>query len=85
MSVRKAQNRARKQYGIGKIKLHKRMSNQRNRLKILAYRAQWPEGWGGPFTEETKEEMHHLVDTLAADCIIATAYAEAERAERDSG
>jgi len=53
-------------------------------LANLAFRAQWTGGFPGGFTAHTKEEMHDLVDALAADCIIATAYREAERAARAS-
>ena len=52
MSPTKAQNRIRKQYGIG-------------------------------FDGCAKRRMHELVDQLAADALIATAYREAEKKERD--
>ncbi len=78
MSVRKAQNRVRKKYGIGKTVLHKRMSANRHELEVLAYSAQWPGEWAGTFDEKVKREMHKLVDALAADSIIATAYRKAE-------
>lgn len=85
MSVRKAQNRVRKQHGIGKTKLHKRMTANRTELDNLAYRAEWDGKWVGKFDAETIQEMHALVDDLAADSIIATAYREAEEATRASG
>lgn len=81
MSPTKAQNRVRKQYGIGKTKLHKRMSKNRTTLATLAYSAQWPGAWAGKFDAERIQEMHALVDDLAADSIIAAAYKEAERGE----
>lgn len=81
MSVRKAQNRVRKKYGIGKGKLHKRMRANRDKLSQCCQLAQYGENWwaGTEFTEETIREMHALVDDLAADSIIATAYREAEK------
>lgn len=82
MSVRKAQNRVRKEYGIGKGKLHKRMSRNHTTLSTLAYQAQWGDAWTRKFDDETIQEMHALVDDLASDSIIATAYREAERAAR---
>lgn len=82
MSVRKAQNRVRKEHGIGKTALHKRMSRNHTTLSTLAYQAQWGDAWTGQFDAETKQRMHELVDALAADCIIATAYREAEKAAR---
>jgi len=82
MSVRKAQNRIRKQYGVGKTALHKRMSSNRTELATLAYSAQWSDAWAGKFDAERHERMHYLVDALAADCIIATAYREAEKTAR---
>lgn len=81
MSVRKAQNRLRKQYGIGKTKLHKRMSRNRTTLSTLGYQAEWGDAWARKFDDETIQEMHALVDDLAADSMIATAYREAEQAE----
>lgn len=77
MSPTKAQNRVRKQHGIGKGALHKRMSRNRRALSTFAWAAQWPYGWSGPFTTETKRRMHELVDALAADSIIAAAYEKA--------
>ncbi len=85
MSPTKAQNRVRKEYGIGKTELHKRMSANRMTLTTLAYAAEWPSSWAGTFDAEMHEKMHYLVDALAADCIIATAYTEAERVERGEG
>ncbi len=85
MSVRKAQNRVRKEHGIGKTALHKRMSRNHTTLSTLAYQAQWGDAWTRKFDDETIQEMHALVDQLAADSIIATAYREAEQAERSKG
>jgi len=85
MSPTKAQNRVRKQYGIGKGKLHKRMSRNHTTLSTLAYAAQWPGSSAGKFDAETKQRMHDLVDQLAADSIIAAAYGEAEGAEWGEG
>ena len=79
MSPTKAQNRIRKQHGIGKTKLHKRMSRNRTTLSTLAYQAEWGDAWARKFDDETIQEMHALVDDLAADSIIATVYREAER------
>lgn len=84
MSVRMAQNRVRKEHGIGKTALHKRMSFNRRELQTYAYAAQWPDEWAGSFDAKTKQEMHRLVDRIAADSIIATAYREAEEAARRS-
>lgn len=79
MSVRKAQNRVRKKYGIGKTKLHRRMAENRRDLQALAYNTQWPGGWGRKmFDADQHQQMHDLVDALAADSIIATAYRKAE-------
>jgi len=80
MSLRKAQNRVRKQHGIGKTALHKRMSSNRTDLSTFAYNAEYSGTWGGPFNAATVERMHELVDALGADSIIAAAYREAERA-----
>lgn len=82
MTVRKAQNRVRKQYGIGKTKLHKRMRRRRDELVTLADKAQYPHWITGAFDAETKQRMHDLVDQLGADSVIATAYREAEEAAR---
>lgn len=82
MSPTKAQNRIRKQYGIGKTKLHKRMSRNRTTLSTLGYQAEWGDAWAPKFDDETIQEMHALVDDLAADSMIATAYREAEHSAR---
>ena len=83
MSVRKAQNRIRKRHGIGKGKLHERMSAARSGLANLACRAQWPRGWSGTFHRRRDvQRMHDLVDQLGADSVISRAYVEAEKAAR---
>jgi len=79
----KAQNCVRKQYGVRKGELHERMRLNRQELADLALRAQWPSGWTDRFfNAEVALRMHNLVDALAADSIIAAAYAKAEREER---
>lgn len=81
MSVRKAQNRVRKQYGIGKGALHKRIRATRDALYKSCLAAEWGKAtWAGEFTEGTRQRMHELVDELATDAVIATAYREAETA-----
>lgn len=78
-----AQNRIRKQYGVRKGELHKRMRLNRQELTDLAFRAQWPSGWTEKFfNAKVALRMHALVDALAADSVIAAAYAKAEREER---
>lgn len=82
MSPTKAQNRIRKQCGIGKGRLHTRMCRNSEALGHYAERAQWPGRWGEVFDEAVRQKMHELVDLLAADALIATAYREAEKKER---
>lgn len=83
MSVRKAQNRVRKQHGIGKTRLHQRMRANRDSLWVCCEAAWYGYSHAdGEFRDETKRKMHALVDKLAADAIIAMAYRKAEDAER---
>lgn len=85
MSVRKAQNRVRKEHGIGKGALHKRMSSKQMDLNRFAYEMEWPGTPSAQWIALTKQTMHDLVETLAADSIISAAYTEAEEAARASG
>lgn len=74
MSVRTAQNQIRKQYGVGKGELHRRM-----RVAWQWLDSFWEDAiWHKPVDAETKAQAHEVVDALAADSIIATAYREAE-------
>jgi len=79
VSPTRAQNAVRRQYGIGKGKLHKRMSKSQTELNTRV----WDARWRGEVRQSNKCRMHALVDAIAADSIIAAAYREAEREEEE--
>lgn len=80
-ATRKAQNRVRRQYGIGRTQLLARMNAHYSTLLKFCFDATWEK----PVDCDTKDRVHWLIDSLAADSIIATAYREAEEAARASG
>jgi len=74
MSPTRAQNRVRREYGIGKGKLLAEMRELRDKLYRFATDATWLKAPD----EMATERAHKRVDDLAAFSRIAAAYREAE-------